>query len=124
MPPIAWIKTIEPEDASDPLVQAYEQAKTPHGAVDNVMKVHSLRPRTMEGHLALYPAGVRQPLYGAFVVKNVCRAVHVFSSIRVGLRIRFPRPAAVEMTIGGGARFRARSPRTTLYSVAPGGAVP
>ncbi len=54
MPPIAWIKTIEPEDASGPLAQAYEQAKTPHGTVDNVMKVHSLRPRTMEGHLALY----------------------------------------------------------------------
>ncbi len=54
MPPVAWIKTIEPEDASGPLVQAYEQAKTPHGTVDNVMKAHSLRPRTMEGHLALY----------------------------------------------------------------------
>ncbi len=72
----------------------------------------------------LYPAGVRQPLYGAFVVKNVCRAVHVFLSSLPGLRIRFPRPAAVEMTIRGEARFRARSPRTTLYSVAPGGAVP
>ena len=54
MPPIAWIKTIEPEDASGPLVQAYEQAQTPRGTVDNVMKAHSLRPRSMEGHLALY----------------------------------------------------------------------
>lgn len=54
MPPIAWIETIEPEDASGPLERAYSHAKTPHGAVDNVMKVHSLRPRTMEGHLALY----------------------------------------------------------------------
>ncbi len=54
MPPIAWIKTIEPEDASGPLALAYEQAKTPQGTVDNVMKAHSLRPRTMEGHLALY----------------------------------------------------------------------
>ena len=54
MPPIAWIKTIEPEDASGTLMQAYAKAKTPHGVVDNVMKAHSLRPRTMEGHLALY----------------------------------------------------------------------
>lgn len=54
MPPIAWIETIEPEDASGPLERAYSHAKTPHGAVDNVMKAHSLRPRTMEGHLALY----------------------------------------------------------------------
>ncbi len=35
--------------------------------------------------------GVRQPLYGAFVVKNVCRAVHIFSSsvflaFKVGFR--------------------------------------
>jgi uncharacterized peroxidase-related enzyme len=54
MPPIAWIETIEPEDASGPLVRAYELATTPSGTVDNVMKAHSLRPRTMEGHLALY----------------------------------------------------------------------
>ena len=54
MPPIAWIRTIEPEDASGPLMEAYELAKTPSGTVDNVMKAHSLRPRTMEGHLALY----------------------------------------------------------------------
>ncbi len=54
MPPIAWIETIEPEDASGPLERAYELATTPSGTVDNVMKAHSLRPRTMEGHLALY----------------------------------------------------------------------
>ena len=58
MPPIAWISTIEPEDASGPLARAYEQAKTPSGTVDNVMKAHSLRPRTMEGHLALYRSGL------------------------------------------------------------------
>jgi uncharacterized peroxidase-related enzyme len=54
MPNIAWIKVIEPEDADDALARAYEQARSPHGTVDNVMKVHSLRPRTMDGHLALY----------------------------------------------------------------------
>ena len=29
-------------------------ARTPHGTVDNVMRVHSLRPSTMKGHIVLY----------------------------------------------------------------------
>jgi len=56
MMPIAWIKTIEPEDASGALAAAYAEAKTPAGTVDNVMKAHSLRPGTLAGHLALYRA--------------------------------------------------------------------
>ena len=51
---IAWIGTIEPEDAGGLLKELYEQVTTPHGTVDNVMKAHSLRPHTMGGHLALY----------------------------------------------------------------------
>ena len=51
---IAWISTIEPEDADGLLKELYEQVTTPHGTVDNVMKAHSLRPHTMGGHLALY----------------------------------------------------------------------
>ena len=51
----AWIRMIEPEEASDPFLRKmYELVKTPHGTVDNVMKAHSLRPRTMEGHVVLY----------------------------------------------------------------------
>ena len=51
---VAWIRVIEPEDAVGGLKAAYAGARTPSGTVDNVMKVHSLRPHTMEGHLALY----------------------------------------------------------------------
>jgi len=51
---IAWIKTIEPESARGELKELYDQVTTPHGTVDNVMKAHSLRPRTMRGHLVLY----------------------------------------------------------------------
>ena len=44
-----------PEDqATGELRQMYEKAKTPHGTVDNVMKIHSLRPQTMQGHITLY----------------------------------------------------------------------
>lgn len=50
----AWIEIVEPEDASGELKSLYDQVTTPHGTVDNVMKAHSLRPRTMNGHLVLY----------------------------------------------------------------------
>ena len=41
-------------EASGELAELYERVKTPHGTVDNVMRAHSLRPKTMEGHVVLY----------------------------------------------------------------------
>ncbi len=52
----AWIKMISDEDADAVLSEALEHARTPHGTVDNVMRVHSLRPNTMRGHVTLYRA--------------------------------------------------------------------
>jgi len=52
----AWIKMISDEDADAPLKTALDRARTPHGTVDNVMRVHSLRPNTMHGHVTLYRA--------------------------------------------------------------------
>ena len=48
------IKIIEENEADEHLTEALNLAKTPHGTVDNVMRVHSLRPSTMKGHLVLY----------------------------------------------------------------------
>ena len=42
------------ESADHELAQALTEARTPHGTVDNVLRVHSLRPSTMKGHMALY----------------------------------------------------------------------
>ena len=50
----AWIKMISDEDANPHLKKILKTAQTPHGTVDNVMRVHSLRPSTMKGHLSLY----------------------------------------------------------------------
>lgn len=58
---IAWIETIEPEAAEGTLRTLYEQVRTPHGTVDNVMKAHSLRPHTLEGHLVLYRSVLHNP---------------------------------------------------------------
>lgn len=52
----AWIKMIADEDADASLKAALDLARTPHGTVDNVMRVHSLRPNTMNGHVVLYRA--------------------------------------------------------------------
>ena len=50
----SWIKMITDEDADEDLKSALNLAKTPHNTVDNVLRVHSLRPSTMRGHMALY----------------------------------------------------------------------
>ena len=50
----AWIKMIEDHEAKQELKEAFNLARTPHGTVDNVMRVHSLRPSTMKGHIVLY----------------------------------------------------------------------
>jgi uncharacterized peroxidase-related enzyme len=54
----AWIRMIADEDADDTLQEVLNLARTPHGTVDNVMRVHSLRPSTMKGHVILYRAAL------------------------------------------------------------------
>ena len=50
----AWIEMISDQDADGDVLDALADARTPHGTVDNVLRVHSLRPNTMRGHMALY----------------------------------------------------------------------
>lgn len=54
----AWIEMISDEDADTALREVLDLARTPHGTVDNVMRVHSLRPSTMKGHVVLYRAAL------------------------------------------------------------------
>ena len=49
---------ISDADAGPELQDALNFARTPHGTVDNVMRVHSLRPNTMNGHVVLYRAAL------------------------------------------------------------------
>jgi len=49
---------ISDEDADEDLAAMLDLARTPHGTVDNVMRVHSLRPNTMKGHVVLYRAAL------------------------------------------------------------------
>ncbi|MCA3261711.1 MAG: alkylhydroperoxidase [Telmatospirillum sp.] len=50
----AWIQMLQYDESSGYLRELYDRVKGPGGAIDNVMKIHSLRPHTMEGHSALY----------------------------------------------------------------------
>ena len=52
----AWIKMISDEEADKELLDILKLVRTPHGTVDNVMRVHTLRPNTMRGHVILYRA--------------------------------------------------------------------
>lgn len=54
----AWIKMISDEEADEDLLDALNLSRTPHGTVDNVMRVHSLRPNTLRGHVVLYRAAL------------------------------------------------------------------
>ena len=49
-----WINTISYKDASGKLRRLYDRVKGPDDNVDNIMMMHSLRPHTMEGHMAIY----------------------------------------------------------------------
>ncbi len=51
---MTWIDTIAYEDASGKVKTLYDRIKGPDDNVDNIMMAHSLRPHTMEGHMALY----------------------------------------------------------------------
>ncbi len=57
----AWIKMVPVDEASGEVKDLYDKVRTPHGTVDNVMRAHSLRPRTMEGHVELYRSVLHNP---------------------------------------------------------------
>ena len=64
-------------DSTGYLRSLYERIRGPNGEIDNVMKVHSLRPHTMEGHWVLYKSVMHHAdntLPGWF---HECMAVYV-----------------------------------------------
>jgi uncharacterized peroxidase-related enzyme len=53
---MAFINVVSPQQASGRLKKIYRRVQTADGQVDNVLQVHSLRPHTLEGHMAVYKA--------------------------------------------------------------------
>ncbi|MDH3989052.1 MAG: peroxidase-related enzyme [Gammaproteobacteria bacterium] len=58
---MTWIKTISYGDATGTLKALYDRIKGPDNNVDNIMLAHSLRPHSMEGHMALYKYVLHHP---------------------------------------------------------------
>lgn len=51
---MSWITTIKFEEATGKLKKLYQRITGPDNNVDNILLAHSLRPHTLEGHMALY----------------------------------------------------------------------
>lgn len=51
---MTWINTVSYEQSQGRLRELYDRVKGPDNNVDNIMMSHSLRPHTMEGHMAIY----------------------------------------------------------------------
>ena len=49
-----WIETVPYDQAEGRLKQLYDRIKGPGDNIDNIMMMHSLRPHTLEGHMAIY----------------------------------------------------------------------
>ena len=49
-----YIKVIEEEDAGSELNEVYERVKGARGKLSNILKIHSLLPKTIDTHLNLY----------------------------------------------------------------------
>lgn len=58
---MAYIEVITPQQAAGKLADSYRKVSGPGGQVDHVLQVHSLRPHTLDGHMALYKAVLHQP---------------------------------------------------------------
>ena len=51
---MSWIKTLDYEQATGRLKKFYNRIKGPDNSLDNVLRIHSLRPPSLEGHMVLY----------------------------------------------------------------------
>ena len=56
-----WIEHVPYEKSEGRLRTLYDRVKGPDDNVDNIMLSHSLRPHSMEGHMALYKVVLHHP---------------------------------------------------------------
>ncbi len=56
---MAWIRMIDEDEADEKLSELYARMREPWGGVDNIMKIHSLNPRSLQGHFEFYGALMR-----------------------------------------------------------------
>ena len=66
---MAWIDTINEGDANGLLKDQYEKLKDSRNGVDNILKIHSLNPESLDAHVRLY----KTIMYGKSPIRRVNR---------------------------------------------------
>ncbi|MFT5197026.1 MAG: putative peroxidase-related enzyme [Cellvibrionaceae bacterium] len=56
---MSWIKIIQESEATGRLKELYEKYVDPAGFVDNILKIHSLNPKSLKTHFDLYSHAMR-----------------------------------------------------------------
>ena len=51
---MAWIAEIDEREAKGSLKDQYSKLKEPWGGIDNILKIHSLNPKSLAAHVQLY----------------------------------------------------------------------
>ena len=51
---MAWIKIVPLDEATGRLAELYDKYREDWGGVDNIIAIHSLNPKSMQGHYDLY----------------------------------------------------------------------
>ena len=51
---MTWIRTLDYAQSEGKLREIYSRIKGPGDNIDNILKAHSLRPHTLEAHMAVY----------------------------------------------------------------------
>ena len=66
---MAWIDTINERDADGSLKDQYAKLKDSRSGVDNILKIHSLNPESLDAHVQLY----KTIMYGKSPISRVDR---------------------------------------------------
>ena len=66
---MAWIDTINERDADGSLKDQYAKLKDSQNSVDNILKIHSLNPESLDAHVRLY----KTIMYGKSPISRVDR---------------------------------------------------
>lgn len=77
---MTWIKHVPYDEAEGKLLKLYNRVKGPDNNVDNIMLAHSLRPHSMEGHMALYKYVLHHS--GNAIDKWFLEALGVYTSMK------------------------------------------
>lgn len=72
---MAWIKMIREEDAKGQLKKIYDLLVEPWGGVDNILKIHSLNPRSLRAHFDLYKTVMRGRSELSFIQREMIAVV-------------------------------------------------